>query len=759
MLVSVDWETRIAITNQGYLEEIYIEGPLIREEKKGNIYKGIIEQIQPSINAAFVNIGLEKNTFLALDSVDYSIYPPQSPQKKYSIQDVLTEKQEVIVQVTKDSTSNKGAVVTTFITIPGRYLVLSPSLSISGISKRIIETKEKIRLNKFLDSITKSKIDPNHSVIIRTAAIDITSKVLKEEYQQLKEIWNEILEKNKSYSNPTLLMQEKPFIAKIIRDFYVKDIDEIYVNETNAFQQFQDNLKQYYPQDLNKLQFYSSQNSLFSHFDIEQAIQNLSERKVVLASGAYLVIDQTEALVAIDVNSGSAKTNDNPENSIFQINLEAAQETARQILLRNLSGLIVIDFIDTHSKEQNKKIENTIKYYLKNDKSQHTIYPISKLGLLEISRQKIGKKLSGAGLVNCPSCKGMGKIVSLDAQIYKILRQIKIKAQRGNYLEFTIYLSTRLFQKIEKEKKNLFYDLEKKYNIKINLEQESSFELSDEAELIATIDKNKQPVKEDTKIEEPLPQRKPNTVPNIYLEKFETSEDEKQKIINQFQKGQEKLKPLEKKFSNKYLWKPLDDTIPSQKKRHIIKPTFKGENNYKKDNTGLWGFVKKIFVKPPKKEIKNSRSYSIQNNRYKKGNFFNNEKKEYSSTFTKRKNFSRFDKPNQNFSRFDKPNQNFSRFDKPNQNFSRFDKPNQNFSRFDKPNQNFSRFDKPNQNFSRFDKPNQNFSRPNKTNQNFSRFDKPNQNFSRPNKTNHNFSKNKLNNNIERNKYYNNSLD
>ena len=665
MLVSVDWETRIAITNQGYLEEIYIEGPLVREEKKGNIYKGIIEQIQPSINAAFVNIGLEKNAFLALDSIDYSIYPPKTSHGKYSIQDILTEKQEVIVQIIKDSTSNKGAVLTTFITIPGRYLVLSPSLSISGISKRIIEVREKTRLNKFLDSITKSETKPNHSVIIRTAAIGITTQNLKEEYQQLKKLWDGILEKNKTYSKPTLLMQEKPFIAKIIRDFYVQDIDEIYIDETTAFQQFQDNLKQYYPQGLNKLQFYSNKNSLFSHFDIEQSIQNLAERKVMLASGAYLVIDQTEALVAIDVNSGSAKTSDNAENSIFQINLEAAQETAKQILLRNLSGLIVIDFIDTHSREQNKKIEQTLIHYLKKDKSQHTIYPISKLGLLEISRQKIGKKLPVSGLVTCPSCKGMGKIVSLDAQIYKILRQIKIKAQRGNYLEFTIYLSTRLFQKIQKDKKNLFCDLEEKYSIKINLEQESSFELSDEAELIATIDKNKPIIEKDIKIEKPLAQKTTKTAFN-YFEKIEASENEKQNIINQFQQNQNKKKSqfLEKRISNKYLWKPSEKTTFLPKNRPTITSPFKKKYKHQKDDVSLWRFVKKIFVKSPKetkeakeikeKPIKHSKNYSVQNSRFQRGNRFNTQKKKYkehSPTFTKRKSFSRPGKPEHSFSK------------------------------------------------------------------------------------------------------------
>ena len=568
MLVSVDWEIRVAFLNDNILEEIYIEHSGRKKEQKGNVYKGIVEQVQPSINAAFVNIGLEKNAFLALDTVDYSTYSPKNNTKKdISIQSVLEEKQEVLVQVTKDSTPTKGACLTTYISIPGRYLVLYSSPNMSGISKRILQQREKPRLNNFIKSTIK-KNQTDHSIIIRTAAIGVPTKELEKEYLQLKKQWVDIIENSKIHSKPALIMKEKTFISKIIRDHYTNNIDKIYVDEKNTFQLVKEDLSQHHTAD-SKLQFYSEKTHLFSYFNIEQTIQQLSDRKVILSSGAYLVIDQTEALVAIDVNSGSAKSSGSVEEMIFQINIEAAQESARQVRLRNLSGLIVIDFIDMQSREQKRKIEDTLKSHFKEDKAQYTIHPISHLGLLELSRQKLGKNLPGSALTNCPSCKGLGKIISSDTQIHRILRQIKTKAQRGNYLDFTIYISNNLNKIIQESKMSLFQNLEKDYNIKINIEEESNFELSDEAEIIATRDETK-----------PIPEKIVNTKylkteklsNNFLFGELNVTEQEKLQVLNNFEKIQQKNNAIPKKatIDNKYLWQNIK---PQASKRYIPQRT------------------------------------------------------------------------------------------------------------------------------------------------------------------------------------------
>jgi Rne/Rng family ribonuclease len=557
MLVSIDWETRIAFLNDNALEEIHIEHSGLKREQKGNIYKGIVEQIQPSINAAFINIGLEKNAFLSLDSIDFSVHKPNSKKEQISIQSLLEEKQEVIVQVTKDATPSKGAYLTTFISIPGRYLVFAPSPSMHGVSKRIVSVREKTRLNKFIEAVADD--DKGYSIIVRTAAVSVPTEELKQEYLQLKKQWEEIVENNKKHAKPTLLMKERPFIFKIIRDYYTKDIEEIYVDDKNTMESIKEFLNEH--SESSKLHFYSERMPLFNYFNVEQSIQQLSDRKVILPSGAYLVIDQTEALVAIDVNSGSAKSSGGVENMIFHINIEAAQEAARQIRLRNLSGLVVIDFIDMQSRDQRREIEDTLKLHFQRDKAQHTIHSISRLGLLELSRQKLGKNLPGSGFANCPSCKGLGKVVSLDSQIYKILRQIKIKAQRNDFLEFTIYISSHLNEAIQKDKIDLFRDLEKEYSIKIKIEEEAGFELCDEAEIVALRDKSK-PLAIEEEEEEMIAQpefiKKPMS--RVQSKKLDISEQEKTRILSDFAKSKNDKKEnnLEKTgIHKKYLWKKL----------------------------------------------------------------------------------------------------------------------------------------------------------------------------------------------------------
>ena len=480
MLISVDWEIRIAFLKNNVLEDYYHEQKGIEQGITGNIYTGIVEQVHPSINAAFVNIGLDRNAFLALDAVDYAVHPPKSSgREKITIDNVLKEKDEVLVQVIKDATDTKGASLSTFISLPGRYLVLSSTLDSDGISKKIVDNKEKIRFADFLEK----KSGNDHSIIVRTAGVGTPMKDIEKEYRWLKEQWLEIIQKSKAEKTPALIVSEQPLIIRAMRDYYHSDIDKVLVNETNAFEQVKDFLSHNYPDNIPTLQFYSDTVPLFYNFNIEAEIQLLAERKIILPCGGYIVIDQTEALVAIDVNSGSARSMDSVSKILFEINLEAAEEVARQIRLRNLSGLIVVDFIDMQNPSYRKKVEEVLFEAMRKDRSKHTIMPISELGLLEISRQRIGKTLVTSSMKICSTCKGRGSTFSLITQTNKILRQIQNKAQTGNFIGFSVYGSTELIAFLQEDSLHLLEDLEKQFDIKINVEADKQFFLADEAEI------------------------------------------------------------------------------------------------------------------------------------------------------------------------------------------------------------------------------------------------------------------------------------
>ena len=423
---------------------------------------------------------MEKNAFLALDAVDYAVHSPQVERgEKIAIDNVLKEKDTVLVQVIKDATDTKGASLSTFISLPGRYLVLSSTEDSNGISKKIIDNKEKIRLTDFLET----NAEKDHSVIVRTASVGVPMKDIEREHRWLKKQWLEVIQKSKAAKGPSLIVSEQPLIVRAMRDYYHSDIDKILVNNKDAFELVKDFLSHNYPDNISTLHFYTDAVPLFYNFNIEADVQLLAERKIILPCGGYIIIDQTEALVAIDVNSGSARSSDSVSKMLFEINLEASEEVARQIRLRNLSGLIVIDFIDMQNPVYRKKVEEILTEAMKKDRSKHTIMPISELGLLEISRQRIGKTLVTSSMEICSTCKGRGSTFSLTTQTNKILRQIQNKAQTGNFAGFSIYGSLDLIDSLQKESINLLKELEQQFDIKITLEADKQFFLADEAEI------------------------------------------------------------------------------------------------------------------------------------------------------------------------------------------------------------------------------------------------------------------------------------
>ena len=559
MLISVDWEIRIAFLENGKLIDFYIE-PQGIEETKGNIYKGIVEQVNSSINAAFVNIGLDKNAFLALDAVDYDIYhPDKGAGEKYNINSVLKEKDEVLVQVTKDATQTKGACISTFTSIPGRYLVLFSTLNSSGVSKKIISQKERMRIQGFLDKLDKN----DHSVVVRTASTGVAIEELDKEYKYLKNEWDKVMKSSKSKKQPALLKREQPLLMRAVRDNCNASVSKILIDDSAAFQQVHNFLTSIYSKDLPKLEFYSEPTPIFYNFSIEQDIQLLNEKKVILPGGGYIIIDQTEALVAIDVNSGSFNSEGSVRDMVFMVNLEAVREVARQVRLRNLSGLIVIDLIDMQNIEDRRAVEEELRDVMKEDKSQYTILPVSDLGLLEFSRQRIGKTLVGSTTEICSVCKGKGSILSVATQINKILRQIKNKAQTGSFAEFSVYASPDLVDTIKNNSMDLFQKTEQQFNIKINIELDNSLDITDEAEIFTVENKDKKlvnsPAQLDKVAKTPLKSESPKTInPQLQFQKFSISKEEQESVFSEFQKQQtggskqEIVDPIQ----SKYLWKP-----------------------------------------------------------------------------------------------------------------------------------------------------------------------------------------------------------
>ena len=408
------------------------------------------------------------------------MHPPQVDNgDKITIGNVLKEKDEVLVQVIKDATDTKGASLSTFISLPGRYLVLSSTQNSDGISKKIVDGAEKKRLVDLLD---KNKGN-DHSIIVRTASVGAPMSDIEREYRWLKKQWLEIVQKSKAEKKPSLMMSEQPLIIRAMRDYYHSDIDKILVNEKDAFEMVKEFLSHNYPDNISTLHFYSDPVPLFYNFNIEAETQLLAERKIILPCGGYIVIDQTEALVAIDVNSGSARSTNSVSKILFEINLEAAEEVARQVRLRNLSGLIVVDFIDMQNPAYKKEVEEVLVEAMKNDRSKHTIMPISELGLLEISRQRIGKTLVTSSMEICSTCKGRGSTFSLMTQTNKVLRQIQNKAQTGNFAGFSVYASPNLITFLQTESQHLLTALEKQFDVKITLEADKQFFLADEAEI------------------------------------------------------------------------------------------------------------------------------------------------------------------------------------------------------------------------------------------------------------------------------------
>lgn len=416
-------ECRIAIAEGQELVELEVESNVGRK-LKGNVYKAKIVRIEPSLQAAFVDLGTERNGFLQINDIHPSFFRNGSGdrQGRVRIQDVLEAGQELVVQVVKEEREQKGATLTTFLSLPGRYLVVMPGSDRGGISRKISDGEQRRRLKKLA---TELEIPAGVGVIIRTAGLDRSLSELSRDLSLQLKLWEKIVTEAQTATSPAALYRESDLATRVIRDYFTPEIREIVIDDPNTFRHVKEFVGEVMPRYRSRVRLYDGHQPLLSFFNIEDQIGNTMKPEVKLNSGGSIVIGTLEALVAIDVNSGKATTEGSIEDTAYKTNLEAADEIARQLRLRDLGGLIVIDFIDMMDRRHKAAVERRIREALKYDKARIEIGRLSKFGLLEMSRQRLRASLSSQSHYKCPHCQGDGKVKNHELVALEALRKIQ----------------------------------------------------------------------------------------------------------------------------------------------------------------------------------------------------------------------------------------------------------------------------------------------------------------------------------------------
>ena len=421
-------ELRVAMVDGQRLYDLDIEVPS-KEQKKANIYKGIVTRIEPSLEAAFVNYGVERHGFLPFKEISKSYFKNHNtpPGERPPIKDLITEGQELVVQVEREERGNKGAALTTFISLAGRYLVLMPNNPRAGGVSRRIEGEDRKEVREALSQVT---IPDGMGAIVRTAGVGRTSEELTWDLEYLQKIWDAIQHAAAEKSEPFLIYQESNAMIRALRDHFRNDINEIIIDDKKVFQDGHNFLQQVMPHNLRKLKLYDDRVPLFNRYQVEAQIESAFQREVSLPSGGAIVIDHTEALLSIDINSARATKGSDIEQTALHTNLEAADEVARQLRLRDLGGLVVIDFIDMLSNKNQREVENRLREAVKVDRARIQIGRISRFGLLEMSRQRLRPSLGESSQIVCPRCSGQGTIRTSESLALAILRLLEEEAMK-----------------------------------------------------------------------------------------------------------------------------------------------------------------------------------------------------------------------------------------------------------------------------------------------------------------------------------------
>lgn len=467
-------ETRVAIMEDGHLEEFFIERPT-EERIVGSIYKGRIQNMEDGLQAAFVDIGMKKNAFIHY----WDMIPEDAarleaeegvaanrPRKKKTPPGEMAKRfppgSEIIVQVTKGPIGTKGPRVTANLSVPGRYLVMMPGSKLKGVSRKIENGKERDRLKK---ALARLPIPSGIGLIIRTSAEGSRATSFARDLRGLLDAWQKIEDGIKNVPAPCCLYHEPDLVERIVRDSLTEEVDRIVIDSRDIFERIREMTSRISRRVKSRVKLYDGAVPIFEHFDAERQLENAFHRKVWLKSGGYLIFDETEALVAIDVNTGRHKGGKSQEESILQVNLEAAAEVGRQLRLRNIGGLVVIDFIDMKQRKNQNAVYRALKEALQTDKARTNVLPVSQLGLVEMTRQRMEESLRAANYADCPYCHGRGKVLSslsMSVRIQRRILEVMKRHQNRGDLPLRIAVNPMIMDRLRKEDEQVLIDLEKR---------------------------------------------------------------------------------------------------------------------------------------------------------------------------------------------------------------------------------------------------------------------------------------------------------
>ena len=470
-------EKRVAILEDGLLVDFYAE-VTAKEQLRGNIYKGVVKSVEPSLQAAFVDFGPAKHGFLQLREISPEYMEgkaegdgdgakgeePRGRNKR--IQNVLSKGQEIIVQVEKDERDTKGANLTTYLSLPGRYIVMMPGREKVGISRKIEDKKERARMQEVFNTL---KLPPKMGFILRTAGIDKTAKELENDLKYLSKLWAGMKKKVAESHAPALIYKEHDIAVRTVRDYLTSDVHEVLVDDNETLKNVKNFLRQTLPTRKINIKLYKEKRPIFDVYKIEEEISKLGERFVNLPSRGYMVFDKTEALTAVDINSGRSRKEKNIEQTAFSTNLEAADEIARQLRLRDIGGLVVIDFIDMESSKNRREVEARLKSALTNDKAHTDITGISRFGMLEMTRERMRMTYHESTYKKCPACSGKGSIKTDEMLALSVMREIHAKAAVESTKAVICRMPVASANRLANDKRGELAGLEKEFKIKIEI--------------------------------------------------------------------------------------------------------------------------------------------------------------------------------------------------------------------------------------------------------------------------------------------------
>lgn len=466
-------ETRVAVMEKGSVAELYIERKSV-PRIVGNIYKGIVVKVVPGMQAAFIDIGLSKSGFISVEDVhedslfDYFLESgseSQQPRKQERglIQDILREGQHVIVQVLKESVGGKGAKLSSNIGIPGKYSVLLGSADIVGISRKIEDSEERERLGEII-----RKIKPEGTgIIARTASAGITAEELERDIRELVRVWEDVRKKSEEQKAPSLLHEEPRLYIKAVRDFVSSEYNKILVDTEPVYNEIQAYLKRNFPDSGVDIELYQDTEPIFARYGVESEIRKIFNKKVWLKSGGHIIIEEAEGLTVVDVNTGRYQSGKSQEETIYTLNLEAASEIVRQIRLRNLVGIVVVDFIDIKNRQLRDQIYDAFVEALKQDRARSAVLEMSPFGVIQMTRQRVRESILTELAEPCPYCEGSGYLKSKDTISYEIIREIKSRIVKPFVKSVEVQASSKVIHRLKESEHDNLKQLEEEHGIEI----------------------------------------------------------------------------------------------------------------------------------------------------------------------------------------------------------------------------------------------------------------------------------------------------